>query len=747
MAEHEATNGTFQPYAVEVADQSATESNEFELSPRRLWGAFQRRWWLGVLLGLIAAVPLSYLAYTNVPTPFRAESEVRILSSRPLVNFKLHEDGVNFRTFKQTQMKDVLHPDTLDLAIETGNLAELSLFKNRGSEFDPVVWMQKSLIIQNSGDEFFTIALEGEDPEALAQVVNSVREAYIERSRNSSQLISTDRFKQLEAEVEVLVTKIDNHQENLDRLSKSTSASDSAQMLQKQESLQHFSGELQKEIRGIDLQVLQLRSRLNALAESDQGASLQELLKDDLETAVLSDPLYVEKSNELDKLKRSLEDNLERLNSEKLPVIVDLKKNIAQAEADLEKLFAQRTEYYQKQFQKESLKQEKLSVESIQRQIKDLSLHREELKKVLDGLGLEEAQIAESDLEFQKVKRQLEDDQAMYDQLNDELRKMRIEKDAGARISVNYPAEVPKSRETKKRDMMTAGSGLGSFGFFIVLVTLLEFRHERVHSLRCLEDKFDFTVLGTIPHLPARFVHGDDTSTSKAAYYQGIFTEAIDSIRTILLNRQKKSSLKTIMVSSALSGEGKSTLSCHLAISFARAGRRTLLIDFDLRSPRIHEVFQTSDFPGVCEVLREEIPDPRKCIESLPIPRLDFLPAGDLDSATLMLLASDRLKEVLDTLKESYDVVIIDSAPLLPVSDSLQLIQEVDGVVLSVRKDVSRLSKIESCIEKIQILGGNLLGGIVIGLDESEYGYRSNYRRYSRGVAETRKREPVETSV
>jgi len=131
----------------------------------------------------------------------------------------------------------------------------------------------------------------------------------------------------------------------------------------------------------------------------------------------------------------------------------------------------------------------------------------------------------------------------------------------------------------------------------------------------------------------------------------------------------------------------------------------------------------------------------------LPIPRLDFLPAGDLDSATLMLLASDRLKEVLDTLKESYDVVIIDSAPLLPVSDSLQLIQEVDGVLLSVRKDVSRLSKIESCIEKIQMLGGNLLGGIVIGLDESEYGYRSNYRRYSRGVAETRKREPVETSV
>ncbi|MBD3676016.1 MAG: polysaccharide biosynthesis tyrosine autokinase [Planctomycetaceae bacterium] len=753
MAESEIPNGAYQPYAIEIGDQSASESSEFELNPRRLWGAFQRRWWLGVLLGLIAAVPVSYLAYTNIPTPYRAESEIRIFSSRPRVNYSLHEDQMNFRTYKQTQMKDVIHPATLAAAIDSGDLLKYSLFQNRGPDFDPVNWLQESLKVQSSGEEFFIIALEGEDPKALAEVVNAVRDAFMERSRNTSQLVSSERYKHIQKELNGddkepgLKAKIASHQERLDELSQLASAANADQMLQQQESIQLDKGQLVKVIRDIDLQILQLSSQKDALAEADQGKSLQQLLKDDLENAILSDPRYEEQSVYLTQKKRELEQNRKIFNSEKMQPIVDLKKEIAQAEADLETTREELRQYYQNQFQKEQMKQEELSLESIQRQIKNLSVHRDNLSEEYRGLNKKESEISESSLEFQNLQKQLEDDQRIHDELSAELRKMKVEQDAGDRIVTNYSAEVPRKRETKKRNMLTAGGGLGSLGFFIVLVTLLEFRHQRVHSLKCLEEEFDFAVLGTIPHLPARFVHGDDSSSSKASYYQGIFMEAVDSIRTILLNRQKKTPLKTLMVSSALSGEGKSTLSCHLAISFARAGRRTLLIDFDLRSPRIHEVFQTSDFPGVCEVLREEIPNPAKCIESLPIPRLDFLPAGDLDSATLMLLASDRLQEVLDAVKESYDIVIIDSAPLLPVADSLQLIQQVDGVVLSVRKDVSRISKIESCIEKIRMLGGNLLGGVVIGLDESEYGYRSNYSRHYRGGPEPRKRESLETNA
>jgi capsular exopolysaccharide synthesis family protein len=222
-------------------------------------------------------------------------------------------------------------------------------------------------------------------------------------------------------------------------------------------------------------------------------------------------------------------------------------------------------------------------------------------------------------------------------------------------------------------------------------------------------------------------MNGNETS-GKGEFYRHVFAESVDTTRTMIINLQKQQEFNTLMVTSALGGEGKSTLSCHLAISFARAGRKTLLIDADLRSPRVHEVFQLNDFPGMCEAIRNEIPV-EKCIVPTQVPRLSLLPAGELDNTTLRMLAEDRVGELLNELREHYDMIILDSAPVLPVADTLLLLQSVDGIVLSIRKDVTRISKLASALSKLEMLGGNLFGAVVIGIDEDDYGYRSKYIR------------------
>jgi protein-tyrosine kinase len=130
----------------------------------------------------------------------------------------------------------------------------------------------------------------------------------------------------------------------------------------------------------------------------------------------------------------------------------------------------------------------------------------------------------------------------------------------------------------------------------------------------------------------------------------------------------------------------------------------------------------------MCEAIRNEIPV-EKCIVPTQVPRLSLLPAGELDNTTLRMLAEDRVGELLNELREHYDMIILDSAPVLPVADTLLLLQSVDGIVLSIRKDVTRISKLASALSKLEMLGGNLFGAVVIGIDEDDYGYRSKYIR------------------
>ena len=204
-------------------------------------------------------------------------------------------------------------------------------------------------------------------------------------------------------------------------------------------------------------------------------------------------------------------------------------------------------------------------------------------------------------------------------------------------------------------------------------------------------------------------------------------TEAVDSTRTLLIRGSQMESLKTIMIASATAGEGKTTMASHLATSLVRGGRKILLVDCDLRSPGLHRVFDLPMSKGVCEILRgeEKVED---CIQTLDSPSgLSVLPAGKINQQVLRLLALNSLGDLLEPLKKEYDFIILDSSPLLPVTDALLVAQQADGVILSIRRDVSRVSKVAMACQKLSMLGIRLLGAVAIGLQEEspyqKYGY------------------------
>jgi len=180
--------------------------------------------------------------------------------------------------------------------------------------------------------------------------------------------------------------------------------------------------------------------------------------------------------------------------------------------------------------------------------------------------------------------------------------------------------------------------------------------------------------------------------------------------------------VRVVMVTSAVPGEGKTTLSRHLAISLTRAGRRTLLVDGDLRLPSLHRFFDLAPHPGLAEVLRGEA-DVAVAVQPVGTEGLWVMTAGDADLRAIQALARQPLLSLVARVRQQYDCVIIDSAPILPVADGLQLGQQVDGVILSVLRGVSQVPAVRAARQRLGDLNIRVLGAVVNGADlKSVYG-------------------------
>lgn len=209
------------------------------------------------------------------------------------------------------------------------------------------------------------------------------------------------------------------------------------------------------------------------------------------------------------------------------------------------------------------------------------------------------------------------------------------------------------------------------------------------------------------------------------ARFQSLLIESVDAARAVLLRDCRAEGLRAVMITSAAKGEGKSSLASHLAISVARTGRRTVLVDFDLRSPAAHRLFDLAPAPGVCEVLRGEA-DVDAVVRAVTAD-LDVAPAGVCDARAMRALGQDALPDLIARLKDRYDFVVLDSAPLLPVADSLHVSQHADAVVLSVFREVSRLPAVFAGYERLAALGVRVLGVVVTGVAEESFGHAYDY--------------------
>ena len=163
--------------------------------------------------------------------------------------------------------------------------------------------------------------------------------------------------------------------------------------------------------------------------------------------------------------------------------------------------------------------------------------------------------------------------------------------------------------------------------------------------------------------------------------------------------------------------EGCTTVASHLALSLTRSGRRTLLIDGDLREPSLHKLFGMPVEGGMSEVLRSEI-DVAEAIRPTNTEGLWLMTAGQCDMSAIHALATDQLQPIFEKIRSEFDYVIIDGAPLLGLSDSISIGQHVDGAILTLLRDHSEIRKIMQSAEVLKSMGIELFGAVVNGVHQ-----------------------------
>jgi capsular exopolysaccharide synthesis family protein len=192
-----------------------------------------------------------------------------------------------------------------------------------------------------------------------------------------------------------------------------------------------------------------------------------------------------------------------------------------------------------------------------------------------------------------------------------------------------------------------------------------------------------------------------------------------------------------MMITSAMPGEGKTSLASYLATSLARSGLRTLLIDSDLRRPMLNTIFELPAGPGLSELLRGEV-DIEAALMATAVEDLTLLPGGRCDRQALRNLSLGGIAPLFEGLKQRFDFIIVDTSPMLPVADAMMVAQQVDAALFSIFSDVSRKDKVRAAIERLQRLNVPVLGAVVTGSHFGPYG-NGYYGRdsYYAGVPES----------
>ena len=209
------------------------------------------------------------------------------------------------------------------------------------------------------------------------------------------------------------------------------------------------------------------------------------------------------------------------------------------------------------------------------------------------------------------------------------------------------------------------------------------------------------------------------------------FAESIQSVRTSLSYAKAGGFPKSIMVTSSVAGEGKSTVALNLAISCAKAGKRVVVIEADLRRSRHYKVFDVPVSPGLSDYLVSDGSEPASQYHIKQMKNLSIVVAGSKAPNPVDLLGSPQMRELVTSYEKEYDLVIVDCPPILGLADSIIMSKIVEAVLFVVAAHSTPRDAVKGSIQRLRMVGAPLIGTVFNKVQSSSSGYDYYYSDYA----------------
>lgn len=761
--------GLMSPGAMESTPPTRPSEPE-SFDPSVLLHSLRRRWPLALLLGLILGPPLAAVAWFLLVPKFAAVAYLRIDSENAPLIFQTADRevgrGTTFDLYKNTQVELLRTPFVLNKALADEQISRLPVVQ--GQE-DAYQWLSGALGITfpNKG-EVMLIELETPSAESSVLIVDAVVDAYMNESVLEDRNERLQRLNSLERVYAETEGKVRASRAEIRKLTDALGTSDSESLsVAQQMSIERY-GQVQSELGKVSFELMRAQGELTTLQAlstridditiaddrpsegagelSDEKVDEQEPALSEFEMDRLLDSdrayqgLVTEKRQvddrialyrtqygegmirpelaKLDRLKSEMSERADTLRG----LALDQKRTQIAAgttEAiDPRLSLAEQESIRGKRKLEEEREARANSVAASEIRVGVLKEQKSRIEEDLARLEADSKKLGRSSVDVEMMRAEIASLDEVLQRLSSEIERTKIELKSGSRVSVVSEATPLASSDAKKRYAATAGLGLMGFLFPFIAVVGLDARRKLVNDAESIGGEHGLTVLGSVPH-----DRNVTKQLSSGNFIEGDFGNSVSSIVAMLVNQSKFDDFNSLMVTSAVAGEGKSTVAQSLWQGLADANYRALLLDFDLRRPSVHVNLNVSMSAGIGDIIRGDATWEQvihHCGENR-----DCILAGAGKKLNLAAAAHSLLPELFAEFRAQYDFVIVDTPPLLPIVDSRILGEQVDAAVLAVMKDRSRLPQVVAATEILKAHGTPLLGVVVSGCKSKakDYGY------------------------
>jgi len=354
------------------------------------------------------------------------------------------------------------------------------------------------------------------------------------------------------------------------------------------------------------------------------------------------------------------------------------------------------------------------------------------IKAALASLQQSTTQQDKAQVQLAELEREAQASKALYEDFLNRFKQTSVQEDIQQPDARLVAAATPPGAPSFPSKPLYLGVALVVSLFFGVLVAVIMERLDNgFRTSDQLEKVAGLPALGMVPNVsrtrrPARVVVASPVSQ---------YSEAIRSVRTAVRYSHVDSPPKLILVTSSLPGEGKTVLASSIALSVARSGGRALLVDCDLRRPGVAKVLGAEEGPGLVDLF-DGTATPESIIRVDAESGLHFISAKGGTANPQDLLGSQHMRTFLDQMRQHYDLVVLDSPPILAVSDAIILSHSADATIYVIRWEKTPRQAVTGALKMIRTNGGHLAGAVLSRVNvrrHSSYGYGDSAYYYGRG--------------